>query len=169
MTQYLIHFSSRLKEQAVAMAIFAIMFASLGYFLPRIYYQYLDKTVYYQVDSPAQIVKEEYKACQSVEVRIHRKSLIDLKGDVNMVLFLRTVDGKTKYNEAHRDLVASKGETNVTAFWPLPCTIPSGIYYFDVVTSYQLNGIIKQTFWTTETFKVVAVEEEKVASPSGEL
>lgn len=143
------------------MLFFCMFFAVMGWFLPRIYLQYFDKTEYYKVKSPAQIVQKIYKPCDTVPVTIRRTVLIDLRAHSTINLILKSDDGKIKYGQGSRELIITKtnGEEPITALWKIKdeeggCNIPNGIYYYDALVEYQIQGITKQTFFTTDTFVV---------------
>lgn len=154
MTKHLETLTNRIRDQLVHMALFAVMFASLGYFIPRIYFQYFDHTEYYKVVSPIAIHGGPFKQCATIPITIHRVALVDLYGKSVINLFLIKESGKEKLHEGSREMVITKGEADVTTYWQLPCDIPNGTYYYDGVVNYSINGVFRQTFFSTETFVV---------------
>lgn len=161
MTEHLFHFTNKVKQQFKYMLFFCMFFSVMGYFAPRIYLQYFDKTRYYKVSSPAKVLQKTYKPCEVVPVYIKRTVLTDLHAESTINLVLKSDDGKVKYGQGKRDLIITKtkGEELITTFWPIrdesgKCNVPDGIFYFDAVVEYPIQGIIKQEFFTTETFIV---------------
>ena len=154
MTEHFERFGNRFREQIIAMAVFAIMFSALGYFVPRVYFQYFDHTEYYKIESPISMSDSPYKSCGIIPITIRRIALVDLHGQAVINLFLVNEKSKEKISQGTREMVITKGEVEVTTYWELPCGIKDGIYYWSGVVTYPLNGITRQNFFSTETFIV---------------
>ncbi len=155
MTEHFDRFRNRFRQQIISIVVFATLFTVLGYFVPRFYFQYLDHTEYYHIDSPIEMPNSPYKSCNpSVPITLHRTALVDLYGKSVINLFLIREGNKNKVSEGTREMVISKGESDITTYWPIPCGIISGNYYYDGVVNYQLNGVDRQAFFSTETFVV---------------
>jgi len=83
-----------LIERFFFAALFGAAFAVIGFYVPRIYFTYLDKTEYYKIYSPVAINQSiPHYPCEPVEVTFTKESLIEGRGQVNIALNLYREDG----------------------------------------------------------------------------
>lgn len=161
MKNLLFSIKNHLADKLLSMIIFAAMFAFLGYYIPRIYLTYFDKTDYYKIYSPVAINQSTpHYACEDVEVSFTKESLIDGKGEVNVALNLyKNNNGeKNRIDFQEFNVPLTKGEQIITLKLKLPCGIDSGIYYFEGVISYRVKGIEKTHSFFSEKFNILKEE-----------
>lgn len=156
-----VDFGQKIKEQLVLMMLFAIMFSTVGYFIPKIYFRYFDKTIYYEVQLPIKVKNKIYHPCEFVDVYVIRRSLITVSTRAMIELRLYSEDDKgTKIlvDKQFRELAILKSENNqfntVISHWLLPCGISAGRYVFEGVVPHRVNGEDKVTILKTEDFIV---------------
>lgn len=135
---------------------FAAAFAFLGQYIPQTYYQYFDKTNYYQIQVPAPIEMRDYKACDKVDVYIIRKSLIDGQGDsiINLSLIKDGNGTRERVATENKRVSITAGDGTIITHWALPCEIKPGNYFFEGTVKYQVRGIDKYTAFYTQQFEV---------------
>lgn len=155
------YFKNRVVDQMVYILFFMTFFSVLGYFIPKIYYMYFDKTIYYQVKLPIKTEKVVYHPCEYVKVSVERKSLVDLSAEAIIELRLIKEDGSGNreiLNKENRKLTILKSKDDkfnvIGSYWYLPCKIYGGRYVFEGTVSYEVNGIKKYTPLQTEEFIV---------------
>lgn len=135
---------------------FASAFAFLGQYIPQTYYQYFDKTVYYEIKVPAPIEPRDYKACDMVDVYIIRKSLIDGQGDsiINLSLVKDNNGTRERVTTENRRVSITQGEGTIITHWAIHCDVKAGKYFFEGTIKYQVRGIDKYTPFYTDYFEV---------------
>jgi len=168
MTQAQLKYPS-LPMRVFFMFMFAFMFSGLGYFIPRIYFEYFDKTQYYQVQLPIQVENKEYHPCDFVNVTLKRKALADIDAEATIELRLIKEDSRGDRDILDKQIRKMSIQrspldefTKITAHWPLPCALPDGVYLFEGLTKYQVNGVNKTTTIRTEEFIVTNLPPEEV-------
>lgn len=136
------------------MAIFAAAFAILGYFVPQAYYQYFDKTQYFTVETPMQVIGNDFTACDIVPVEVHRKTMFAMQAVSVSELVL--YNGNVEVARYKKDLSINLDNTAMLTTWELPCSLKPGIYFFRGVVKYQFRGIDKQAEFYTTQFNVIS-------------
>lgn len=159
----LIHFSDRIKEQLIFMMFFAMLFAGFGYYIPKIYYTYFDKTQYYEVKLPIEVENKKYYPCDYVNVHVIRRSLINVTSEAQIELRLYRDDGsgiKDLVDKQFRKLNIIKSSNDkfdtIISHWLIPCFVQPGRYIFEGLAPYKVNGIDKTTLLITEDFIINA-------------
>ena len=134
----------------------AIAFSLLFKILPETYFNYVDKTTYYEIENQIKVESKIYKPCDNVNVIITRKSLIDGQGDsiINLSLVKEGVTTRERVSTTEKRVSISKGVGTIITPWALPCGINDGKYYFEGTIKYTVRGILKYTAFNTETFEV---------------
>jgi len=147
-------------ERLMFAMIFGMAFSVMGYFIPKTYLTYFDKTDYYKIYSPVAVdQRTPHYPCDSVTVSFTKESLIDGKGSVNLALNLYKVDKSNNKNRVayqERDIPLTIGEAVITTQWDLSCDRIPGEYFFEGVLNYKLNGIEKYHSFYSEKFNVTA-------------
>jgi hypothetical protein len=147
-------------ERLMFAAVFGMAFSVMGYYLPKTYLTYIDKTDYYKVYSPVAVNQSlPHYPCDPVEVSFTKESLINGKGTVEIALNLYKVDkvnNKNRVGYQQRTVPLTKGESVVTTNWDVSCTSTPGQYYFEGVLTYMLNGVEKSHSFYSEKFNIIA-------------
>ena len=142
---------------------FAAFFMIIGYYLPKIYIQYFDKRVYYEITNPITVEKKVNYSCNYVDAYIHRKALVPIKGSSVRQLTLIRIDGKyQRIANFETPVQAEVGEATVIAHWQIPCDIPLGTYFFEGTLKYKVYDINRYTHFYTENFDIVATSSPKL-------
>jgi len=148
-------FKKRLSNSFFYIVLFSFIFSFVGWFIPRTYFEYFDRTKYYKIYSPVLLDKEKYKSCEIVSVYIRRESIIEVKGDVLIELILiqknNSIDKRTKII---RETNIDKGEKLVVIHLPLPCDNVKGEYYFLGSVTYEINHVNKVEHFNTVKFQI---------------
>lgn len=151
-------------ERLLFAALFGMSFSVMGFYIPRTYLTYIDKTDYYKIYSPVAVNQSvPHYPCDPVEVSFTKESLIDGKGSVDIALNLYKVDkanNKIRVAYQERTVPLTKGTQLITTTWDLSCERLPGEYFFEGVLNYQLNGVEKHHSFYSEKFNVVAKPKE---------
>lgn len=148
------HFMVHLKSSFFSIVFFACLFSLLGYFIPKAYFTWFDKTVYYTIKVPIEVEKEVYKSGDIVTVKIERNALIDTQGISIRELILVNQNGNNEVFKYNTNLAINVGKEIVYVDWLLPPNIKNGVYFFQGIVSYPVRGITKFTSFCTEKFEV---------------
>ena len=150
--KYFNHFRNAIPE----MLLFGILFAVIGYAVPRTYYQFFDKTEYYKIKSPIEVEQKAYQPCQNVKVYLVRNSLIDSQGTSIINLSLLKENSRERVSQQVKEVSMTKGEGIIITSWQLPCNIEPGQYFFEGSVKYKVRDFEKYTPFNTVNFEVVA-------------
>lgn len=154
MLKIISHLISHLKDSLFSIVLFATLFAVLGYYIPRAYFSWFDRTVYYTIKVPIEVEKDIYKSGDTVTVSIERSALIDTQGISIRELILVDENGNKEVFRYNTNLAINAGKENITVDWVLPLNIKDGVYFFQGVVSYPIRGITKFTPFCTERFTI---------------
>ncbi len=159
------YISHNTLDYMLHMVLFGMAFIVLGYYIPKIYYAYFDKKVYYEITNPVIVEQKINHQCNYVDAYIHRKVLAPMKGNsVRQLTLIRENDGlKQRIRSFSTDIQADIGEATMVVHWQLPCDIPVGTYFFEGTVEYKVFENTKYTHFFTENFIV------KEATPSSKL
>lgn len=148
------NFVSKLKDQIVFMILFAVAFVFLGQAIPEVYFEYLDKTVYYSMDLPLKVEKKEYKPGEIVRLSMVRNSKLEMTAVSVTELVL--IDGKTKEEVARvtRDLSITKGTESICISFTLPENLKDGEYLYQGTINYKFQGLTKFFNFYSEHFVI---------------
>lgn len=145
----------RTIDYLLHIVIFSAAFMVIGYYLPKIYIQYFDKRVYYEITNPITVEKKVNNKCEFIDAYINRRALVPIKGSSVRQLTLIRVDGKyQRIANFETPVQADIGETTMIVHWLLPCDIPIGTYFFEGTLEYKVYDITRYTHFYTENFIV---------------
>ena len=156
-----------LKKVGVLLFVGIIFFAMLSIIAllgPAIYYRYADHTDYFSLESPMKVEKEEYQACEDVQVRTKRFSLLDTRAiSVKDLVAVKQIDGvDLEVTTVERPEFIHKSEEEEIIFvYKLPCkerdgiSLPPGEYKWRGIIEVKVKGVDKPIPFYTETFRVV--------------
>jgi hypothetical protein len=136
------------------------MFILVGYYLPKIYFDYFDMTDYYSVSVPIKVNKNLYTPCEKVTWTMRRKALVDIDAMATTELIL--MKGNEEVYRNQTSLVLEKGEYDVTTSQVLPCLLINGDYFYRGIVSYRINSTLKRFSYYTDPFRVEASASAKM-------
>jgi hypothetical protein len=154
-------------ERLVYMALFSATFSIVGYFLPKVYFQYIDKTEYINIKQPVSSEFTEYKVGDNAGLIISTKSKADMavKQSAKIVhvngqqVSTQLSDGDTPDTivlEKTKDYVVRK-----TNSLYIPCNAIPGTNYFQVIFEYEINGVDKTYSYISNTFQVLDEKSDR--------
>lgn len=154
-------------ERLVYMALFSATFSIVGYFVPKIYYQYLDQTEYIHIKQPVSTEVSEYKKGENAGLLISTKSKINVS--VEQTAKLIHINGNqvaTQLSDADTPdvIVLEKTEDYVirkTNSLYIPCNALTGTNFFQVNFTYELNGVKKTYSYISDTFRVLDEKSDR--------
>lgn len=153
-----------LIERLFFATLFGAVFSVMGFYIPRTYLTYFDKTDYYKIYSPVAVDQNnKHYPCEPIEVFFTKESLIDGKGSVNIALNLYQTNRdnlKKRVGYQERNIPLTKGEEVITTTWDVDCNRKAGEYYFEGVLTYQLNGLTKTHSFYSEKFNIIDKPKE---------
>lgn len=137
-----------------------LLFSLLGYFVPYLYYSYIDNTEHYYIrPNPLSVDNKDrpISPCDTVVYRGTRTSMIDFITETSVDLVRVEEDGsRTKIFTSEQSLKSiERGQTNIEYRYTLPCNLNPGNYYLSSVITYEIWNVDKAYRWTSEEFKVV--------------
>jgi hypothetical protein len=166
-------FFERVKQQFFYMVAMATMFTLIGWGLPQIYYQYLDKTQYYSLSQPVSVDKPVYEPCDSVNIIAKRVALAPLVVDIdNSLILVETATDSSKllrvYELPRREnlVIQETDGAIVSAELVLPCTLVDGTYFWQGAVEYEHNGKATTYIYATDQFEVKNASEAAQLSPA---
>lgn len=147
-------------ERLVYMALFSATFSIVGYFVPKIYYQYLDPTEYIHIKQPVSTEVSEYKKGDNAGLILSTRSKINVS--VEQTAKLIHINGNqvaTQLSDADTPDVIVLEKTNdyvirKTNSLYIPCNAITGTNFFQVNFTYELNGVKKTYSYISDTFRV---------------
>lgn len=147
-------------EYVMSIGFFILIFILLGNMIPRVYYTYFDRTVYYDLESPLKVDKKSYKACEVVKASGMRFADQSTSGFEIKELVLHNADGTTQevYRTQEPLVIQQGGRKNITFYYFLPCSLknnkdlPTGRYKWEGVIQLKFHDVQKEEFFETETF-----------------
>lgn len=147
---------NRVKKGWANALFFATLFAVLGQAIPAIYFRYFDDREYYIVRS-ATVVEATVKQCGTLNILFDREALQDLQAKSIVEVVLVQSNGiELEATRYARDLSIDAGITSIIGNFPLPCDIPTGVYFARGTVTYNVNGGDHITKWHTDGFTVVS-------------
>lgn len=156
--------AGNLVDKLLHAVLFAMAFSVMGFYIPRTYLTYFDKTDYYKIYSPVAVdQRNPHYPCEAVEVSFTKESLIDGKGSVNIALNLYQTNEnnlKKRVGYQERSIPLTKGEEVITTTWDVDCNRKPGEYFFEGVLTYQLNGNTKTHSFYSEKFNIIEKPKE---------
>lgn len=132
-----------------------VIFSVAGYYIPKIYYEYLDTRDYYTVKQPVGTDKKEYKPCEYVTLLLDRKSTIKLQGHaVTELIKIENGDAHRKKTLKTTYISIDAADRNVIIAHEIPCQTSDGVYFISTNIEYQFRGATKNYTWITGPFNV---------------
>lgn len=137
-----------------------VLFIILGYYSPRLYIEYLDKTDYVTITQPVPLEKGTYRQCDTVNLLANINAKLTTTARVSIQLIdasdknlkpLQTFEGRYVFIEG-RSLEI--GEVYLGAFDP-SCNRKPGIYLFRGVITYEYKGSMRSYSYITSTFRLL--------------
>ena len=125
----------RLAERSGQAIIFAMAFAVLGYYVPNLYYKYLDSTQYLKITEPVSVDQSVYKPCDGVVLNTQLEALVDINvKSLTQLILIKEGDGTEKTNVILRGELPIKamGPHIVSGQLPLPCDLKEARYFQDI-------------------------------------
>lgn len=121
----------------------ALLFILLGTALPNLYFKYLDKNVYYKINS-FETTSAVYKQCDLSTVVILRESKVDSSAKRVVDIVLRNEDKEINIpvHGLTADIFIEKNEAKtIQTDLQIPCNIPNGEYRWLLKIAYTANDI----------------------------
>lgn len=148
-------------ERAIYMAVFAVAFSVIGYFVPKTYFEFIDKTEYIQIRQPVSTEFTEYKRGDNLGLIINRKSYINTTVTQHAKIVHvngRTISTQLKDADYPQNLVIEKSDDYIvtktnTLF--VPCDAVPGRNFMQIMFTYKVNGVEKSYTYISEVFEVL--------------
>ncbi len=137
------------------MLLFGILFVLCGYYIPRIYLEYFDKTVYYTMDLPVTVDKDVYCAGDVMKLSSSKGSLLDARLDITGELVLIKIDSLEEVYRASEAFPTTKGSEDFITAIKLPDDLEAGSYKWQGVVNYSVKGVDKVFVWYSEEFVII--------------
>jgi len=153
-------FFQDIEARLVHASIGFIVFITAGYYIPRIYTLYFDRTDYISISQPILIEKDVYRQCDTITLIANTNSKINVTSKVSIQLIdvtekelrpLDTFEGKYVFVEGKNLEIV---EIDLSRF-DSKCKRKPGIYLFRGIIEYEYKGATKTYFYITSTFHVL--------------
>jgi hypothetical protein len=143
-------------KRAYSTFFFSILFVSIGYVIPIIYYNFLDFSSYLVVRYPMSLDKSEYNACDKQTLFSTYTAQFNIAVTSNNDLNKINEDGTfTKvFSEIRNNTFLEAEEKPFSIQIKVPCDIEPGIYFWSSVETYKVDDYIKNYSFTTDSFEV---------------
>lgn len=156
----LVYFKNRFAEQYLYILLFGTIFLIVGYYAPKLFATFTD---YYKLTQPISIDRKVYNKCDTINLTTTREATSDLRLAITHQLIRVEKNGTlTKSIILKREGVVPKGRNIVTFNLTVPCDAPVGLYFWASTVEYEVEGIHKTYFSTTEQFTVIDEPIQKV-------
>lgn len=168
MTRYLDN--QHLPKRLLSAILFAFIFSVVGYVIPDVYYRYVDKTAYLEIEQPISVSKKEYHPCEGTELTTKLVAYVDVNVQSLTQLVLTNDEGDSyrvgDIITAETPIMA-RDQHIVSGVLPLPCELSEGSYYWQGNATFSVRGIEKTISFISETFTVI--EKPTEATDSAEV
>lgn len=136
--------------------IFASLFTAIGQMLPKIYFQYFDKTEYVSFAEPISFDRKLYAPCQDITALIRLRSSVSSSTVTRYRLKLVEVSSfRVVFGGEKQGFIRKiQGVEPLVTTFKLPCNLSTGNYFFTGVIMYRINGVEKTYNFSTEQFRV---------------
>lgn len=135
--------------------VFGLAFVIMGYFAPRIYYEYIDSTNYITVKQPVGTNKKIYQPCEEITFVLERNSMIDstVVGQYELILVKAdsNYDIVREYNDT---FIVNKDARTITQRYKIPCQLEPGTYFIRGLYIYNFHDVQHQYPIVTDLFTV---------------
>ena len=148
-------------ERIAYMMLFAMAFSVIGYFVPKFYYEFLDKTTYFSIEQPVPSEYETYRRGDYISLILTVRSLVDITATQSASLI--HVNGDAVAIQLSREespeivTVRKTGEVSrviKTHTIRLPCHALDGRNFIQVVFTYSVNGVEKTYPYVSDIFNI---------------
>lgn len=143
-----------LRTRLAMAVLFAALFFICGYYLPKMYYQYLDTKNYISFSNPITFNKKVFQAGETMTAIVRWHSAVNsnihaqtrlLRVDAKVFTPIKSYDTRTFSGITPQDGVLYR------IMFTLPKDIKPGFYVFDGVYSYWIKGVHRTySFVTTQ-------------------
>ncbi len=143
---------------------FTTLFIIFGFYAPKVWLTYFDKTDYYSVEQPVPVDKEVYKPCENIIATIVRTSFIVDSAHSTVQVYLINGSTLNKYSPLFDDnIIIEKSNARIFHLtYKLPCDLKNGKYFIQALITYHINGIPKTYIWATNAFTINNTEEDQL-------
>lgn len=148
-------------ERLIFAFVFGACFALIGYFLPAIYKEHLDKTDYIEIRQPAPLEKEVYNKGEQLTLIINRRTFVETQVDFHAEIVRINGDEHSltlsdKYAATDGIIDDTEGEYKVTVSrnFRVPCEALEGRNFLRVALEYDVEGVEKKYSYITQVFEV---------------
>ena len=142
---------------------FAAIFAILGWYIPKTYFQYFDKTEYLKFESLASTDKKVYVPCEPIRLLTIRTTLIQM--DVENIMTLVRINDDNSFNKDAGPILHfafDEGErVPVTGKFKLPCDAEHGVYFYEGINKFKVQGNLKRQYYISEQFYIASDEAQR--------
>jgi hypothetical protein len=147
--------------------LFAITFSVAGYYLPKIYHEFLDKTEYITIKQPVSTEFTEYKRGDSVGLILSRRALVDVAAEQSIKIVHvngNIIATQLGDRDAPRVVVVEKTNDYVTVKTNtlfIPCNAIPGRNFIQAIFSYEVGGVSKTYTYISDVFTVLEEKAER--------
>lgn len=125
---------------------------------PKMYFEYLDDTIYFDVIEVSIPGEKVFAPCEQVPIELFRVSLVNTSATFIDELVLVNVDSEEEVRRYTGETAINEGTKTIAITYNLPCEVDEGNYIIRSITEYEIRGVSKQTAWTSPVFEVVIDE-----------
>lgn len=154
-----------IREKLLYMFLFGAIFTLMGYFIPRIYFEYYDRTVYWKVIGQVRTDKNVYQAGERVHIFFVRESNITQKSTLISELLCADNELYTTVDTyARENFIVSQGIGEVNIYLDLPSSEVlsqrmhkdqgQAVCYYDRVVAFEAGKVKRLYQYKTEQFVV---------------
>lgn len=152
-----------MKTRINSILLAASLFSLIGYFLPQIYFRYLDTNQYFEVYEFS-TEKSEYQPCDAVYFDIHRNSHVNTSNGSGVFELKKQeyVNGEDFLVEVHQwpkvdNINFTKGEERISSrrsAREIPCSVKDGTYVIDMTIGFPFRSTNKSYTFTSDPFEI---------------
>jgi len=144
----------QVKDKFPYMIFFSLLFMILGWFIPYMYYKYIDKRIYFYYYS-VNTTRQEYKLCDIATIHIYRYSEINSHGTISLQL-LEKDDHRIVHQHISFEVPITSGSKEFDdSTFRLPCDgLKPGIYFYEGSLKYYVSGVPRTANFITNYFNI---------------
>lgn len=158
------------QQRLLWMLVWSAILIILGYFIPRLYIQYIDPREYIHILQDISFDRKVYAPCDTATAKVTAQLDVNSAVETNTRMMKVQTDRQPPDNfqiisNSHSKgfVIAQPTPQVYTVDYPIACDLPDGVYMWRAETTYKVSGIEKvEPFQTT----LITVDHtEKILRP----
>lgn len=157
----LTHLIKNHSERLLWMTLFTSLFAILGYFIPKTYFEFIDTRDYIEIKQPVSPEFTTYKRGQRIDLILNRRSFVNAEVTqsakivhVNGALVTRQLNDQQSPRRVLVENTRGEWVTIKTSGIYIPCDAIPGRSFVQALLTYEVNGVSRNYNYISSIFEI---------------